>query len=53
MSLTHTPHNNELLSHRRHSFLSGLIEIYSPMGIHKVNATAYHWQTGGLVEDDN
>ena len=42
---------SELLSNRGPSFLSGLIEeIYSAMGIHKVNTTAYHPETSGLVE---
>ena len=39
---------SELLSDRGPSFLSGLMEeIYSAMGIHKVNTTAYHPQTDG------
>ena len=29
------------------------MEIYSPMGIHKVNTTAHHQQTNGLVEHVN
>ena len=45
---------SELLSDRGSSFLSGLMEeIYSAMGIHKVNTTAYHPQTNGLVEQFN
>ena len=45
---------SELLSDRGSSFLSGLMkEIYSAMGIHKVNTTAYHPQTNGLVERFN
>ena len=42
---------SELLLDRGPSFLSGLMEeIYSAMGIHKVNTTTYHPQTNGLVE---
>ena len=45
---------SELLSDRGPSFLSGLMEeIYRAMGIHKVNTTAYHPQTDGLVERFN
>ena len=41
---------SELLSDRVPSSLSGLMEeIYSAMGIHKVNTTAYQPQTNGLV----
>ena len=44
----------ELLSDRGPSFLSGLMqEVYAVMGIHKVNTTAYHPQTDGLVERFN
>ena len=45
---------SELLSDRVPSFLSGLMEeIYCAMGIHKVNTTAFHPQTDGLVERFN
>ena len=41
----------ELLSDRGNTFLSGLIsEVCSLLGIHKLNTTAYHPQTDGLVE---
>ena len=44
----------ELLSDRRASFLSKLIaEICKVMGIKKVNTTAYHQQSDGLVERFN
>ena len=44
----------ELLSDRGAAFLSGLMqEVYSLMGIHKANTTAYHPQTDGLVERFN
>ena len=44
----------ELLSDRGASFLSKLLaEICSLMGINKVNTTAYHPQTDGLVERFN
>ena len=45
---------SELLSDRGASFLSKLLqEVYSVMGIHKANTTAYHPQTDGLVEQFN
>ena len=45
---------SEILSDRGAAFLSGLFqEIYRLMGIHKVNTTAYHPQTDGLVERFN
>ena len=45
---------SELLLDRGPSFLSRLIEeIYSTMGIHKVNTTAYHPQADGLAEHFN
>ena len=41
----------QLLSDRGAAFLSGLMqELYHLLGIHKVNTTAYHHQTDGLVE---
>lgn len=44
----------ELLSDRGANFLSNLLaEVYSLMGIKKVNTTAYHPQTDGLVERFN
>ena len=44
----------ELLSDRGASFLSKLIaEICKVMGIMKVNTTAYHLQSDGLVERFN
>ena len=44
----------ELLSHQGTAFLSRLIEeVYSWMGIHKANTTAYHLQTDGVVEQFN
>ena len=44
----------ELLSDRGAAFLSRLMgEVYSLMGIHKANTTAYHPQTDGLVERFN
>lgn len=44
----------DLLSDRGASFLSELMhEVCSLMGIHKVNTTAYHPQTDGLVERFN
>ena len=42
---------SELLSDRGTAFLSQLIlDVYKLMGINKTNTTAYHPQTGGLVE---
>lgn len=42
---------SQLLSDRGAAFLSGLMqELYHLLGIHKVNTTAYHPQTDGLVE---
>ena len=44
----------ELLSDRGAAFLSTLVsELCQLMGIHKVNTTAYHPQTDGLVERFN
>ncbi len=44
----------ELLSDRGAAFLSGLMmDVCELMGIHKVNTTAYHPQTDGLVEHFN
>ena len=44
----------ELLSDRGKTFLSGLMsEICKLLGIHKLNTTAYHPQTDGLVERFN
>lgn len=44
----------ELLSGRGANFLSKLMqEVCKSMGIHKVNTTAYHPQTDGLVERFN
>ena len=44
----------ELLSDRGRSFLSDLMqEVYQLMGVHKLNTTAYHPQTDGLVERFN
>ena len=44
----------ELLSDRRKAFLSKLMyEVYKLLGIKKVNTTAYHPQTDGLVERFN
>ena len=44
----------ELLSDRGANFLSGLLqEVCSLMGIHRLNTTAYHPQTDGLVERFN
>ena len=41
----------EILSDCGANFLSGLLtEMYSLLGTHKVSTTAYHPQTGGLVE---
>ena len=43
-----------LLSDRGKAFLSNVMEdIYKLMGMHKVSTTAYHPQTGGLVEKFN
>ena len=43
------PHN--FLSDRGASFLSNLMkEVYNLLGLKKVNTTAYHPQTNGLVE---
>ena len=45
---------SEVLSDRGRSFLSGLIkEVESLLGFHKVNTSAYHPQTDGLVERFN
>ena len=45
---------NQLLSDRGANFLSNLLtEVYSLMGIQKLNTTAYHPQTDGLVERFN
>ncbi len=45
---------SELLSDRGAAFLSNLLnEVCGLMGIHKVNTTAYHPQTDGLVERFN
>ena len=42
---------SQLLSDRGAAFLSGLMqELYRLLGVHKVNTTAYHPQTDGLVE---
>lgn len=44
----------EVLSDRGQCFLSGLMkEVESILGFHKVNTTAYHLQTDGLVERFN
>lgn len=44
----------ELLSDRGKAFLSKLMcEVYKLLSIHKVNTTAYHPQTDGLVERFN
>ena len=44
----------ELLSDRGKTFLSGLMsELCKLFGIHKLNTTAYHPQTDGLVEQLN
>ena len=44
----------ELLSDRGTAFLSRLMQaVYEVMGVHKVNTTAYHPQTDGLVERFN
>ena len=44
----------EILSDRGRSFLSGLMkEVEVLLGFHKVNTTAYHPQTDGLVERYN
>ena len=44
----------ELLSDSGMAFLSKLMnEVYSLLGLHKVNTTAYHPQTDGLVERFN
>ena len=44
----------ELLSDRGTAFLSKLMQaICEVMGVHKVNTTAYHPQTDGLVEQFN
>lgn len=44
----------EVLSDRGRSFLSGLMkEVEALLGFHKVNTTAYHPQTDGLVERFN
>ena len=44
----------EVLSDRDQCFLSGLMkEVESILGFHKVNTTAYHPQTDGLVERFN
>ena len=41
----------EVLSDRGRSFLSGLLkEVEKLLGFHKVNTSAYHSQTDGLVE---
>lgn len=41
----------EVLSDRGKAFLSGLMkEVESLLGFHKVNTSAYHPQTDGLVE---
>ena len=39
----------EILSDRGHSFLSALREVML-LGIHKLNTSAYHLHTNGLVE---
>ena len=45
---------SEILSDRGRAFLSGLMgEVELLMGYHKVNTTAYHPQTDGLVERYN
>ena len=42
---------SELLSDRGTSFLSSLMyELYRLLGIKKINTTAYHPQTDGLIE---
>ena len=44
----------EILSDHGTNFLSNLLcEVYSLLGIHKLNTTAYHPQTDGLVERFN
>ena len=41
----------EILSDRGRTFLSGLLEeVQKLLGYHKINMTAYHPQTDGLVE---
>ena len=45
---------SEILSDRGQSFLSGLMkEVELLLGFHKINTTAYHPQTDGLVERYN
>ena len=45
---------SEILSDRGRAFVSGLMEeVEKLMGFHKVNTTAYHPQTDGLVERFN
>ena len=45
---------SEILSDRGRSFLSGLMkELEALLGFHKVNTSAYHPQTDGLVERYN
>jgi transposase InsO family protein len=45
---------SEILSDRGQAFLSGLMkEVELLLGFHKVNTTAYHPQTNGLVERYN
>jgi hypothetical protein len=45
---------SEILSDRGRDFLSGLMkEVETLMGYHKLNTTAYHPQTDGLVERYN
>ena len=45
---------SELLSDRGQAFLSGLLkEVERALGYKKVNTTAYHPQTDGLVERFN
>ena len=44
----------EILSDRGRAFLSGLLEeVQKLLGYHKINTTAYHPQTDGLVERYN
>ena len=44
----------EILSDRGRTFLSGLMkEVVTLLGYHKVNTTAYHTETDGLVERYN
>jgi transposase InsO family protein len=44
----------EILSDRGKAFLSGLVkEVERLLGFHKVNTSAYHSQTDGLVERFN